>query len=199
MFSVQIDHQSCGTSYPDSSWYNIVNFERPSENQPNLIKIDDQRGLLSKIGYAALAIFRLLVVAFEKNIQRLSSWISGENFPEAQMGDDGKYHYPDAELPWKSTDTESNGLFLNGHGLRGNPKDWQLYSEKIEEKIPGGHHVSPKVVNGGNCELEVSADPYLEICEKYLSQFPGRPITLTGTSNGSRIMQYIETHLDPKV
>lgn len=198
MFAIQVNQQYVRTTYPDTSLIKKVNFERPRESQPNLLKVDDQRGLLSRVGYAALAIFNLLAVAFQKTIQRFLSWASGEQFPTAQLNnEEGKHHYPDVELPWSSTDTESAGLFLYPHGLRGNAQDWKRYKEVMNAKFPGSHHVSPQVVEKGNCALKIAAEPSLEIVEKYRKQFPDSPIFTIGTSNGSRINQYIETHMDP--
>lgn len=178
-----------------------VHFNRPKEDQPNLLQIDDQRGLLSRIGYAALTLFHLIAETFHRSIQRFLSWAWGEHFPTAQFDEETKqHHYPETELPWSPTDTESAGLFLYDHGLRGSPLDWQQYKEELTTlttKFPGSHHITPRIAEAGNCALKIAAEPCLEIVERYRKQFPDSPIFTLGTSNGSRINQYIETHLDP--
>jgi hypothetical protein len=58
-------------------------------------------------------------------------------------------------------------------------------------------YLAASTFKAGNCSLEEAGAPLAEIVENYLQKFPGKSITLIGTSRGAQITSYIETKLDP--
>ncbi|MBA3602762.1 MAG: hypothetical protein H0W50_03800 [Parachlamydiaceae bacterium] len=161
-----------------------------------LIDTKDNRSILTKIKDIVLTIFNEICILFNKFISRLYAKITKQRYLTPVLNTvDGKYHYPDADLPW-SKDEESKGLFLCLHGLHGHPSDFQKYATKHRQENQGAHVCVPFIAKSGNCALKISGDPVLELVEKYLEKFPGNPVTIIGTSNGGRIAQYVESRLD---
>jgi len=108
--------------------------------------------------------------------------------------DTGRYDL-DA-LPWNTSDN-SEGLCLFLHGLNASPQQWKTYTTQFVKIFPNTHHLAPYIFQLGNCSLESAGDPLVAIIEHYLKKFPGKCITLIGTSNGTRIASYIETAINP--
>ncbi len=87
---------------------------------------------------------------------------------------------------------ESEGLYLFIHGLWGHPTDWNLYRDRTASQYT---FAAPHVYNKGNAPLERAAEPILRMVKEYLQEHPGKPVSIIGTSNGSRIATYIENNL----
>jgi len=104
--------------------------------------------------------------------------------------------HPDKEKIW-SWNQDNEGLFVIVHGLHGSPAfSSAIYKERIEKKHPGKYEVKvPYITKQGDCSLEDAAEPVLEMVKDYIEKNPGKPVNLIGTSNGGRIIGYIETHL----
>lgn len=106
---------------------------------------------------------------------------------------ENRWIYQKSDLPW-THHTESDGLFLFVHGLWGSPLCWGGYlADLIKTKA---HIVAPRVAERGNCALERSAEPFIHLVKDYMLKFPGKKVTLIGTSNGGRILSEIETKLN---
>jgi hypothetical protein len=105
------------------------------------------------------------------------------------------WRYDEMRLPWTDT-TESDGLYLFIHGLRGHPLNWGGYLRELQEKSPRAHFFVPHIIERGNCPLEWAAEPLLHAVRHYLRKFPKKPVTLIGASNGGRILSYLECHLN---
>lgn len=178
----------------------IINSPRELHLEKNLatgfITINDQRSLMQKVVDVVKAIFNQLQVMFVKLNRRLSA--CRQRFVEPKLNESGKYVYAQEDLPWNKS-TNSKGLYLLIHGLRGSPSDWKSYIQEIWKKNPKAHVLAPKVPLAGNCALNTAADPLIEIVNSYLKKFPGQPVTLIGTSNGGRIATHLETLLEPKL
>jgi hypothetical protein len=171
------------------------------ETEEGLIQVNDFRSPIQKTIDITKAILRHTETIATKIKRRFFSWIQicidGTQLPTPFFNKKSNaYTYPVEQLPWHYDD-ESSGLFLDIHGLRASPTDWQLYEQEFKKQYPCSHHFLPKVVLGGNCSLEIAAKPLLEVVENYLKKFPGKSVTLIGTSNGGRIAAYIESKLDP--
>jgi hypothetical protein len=111
------------------------------------------------------------------------------------------YTHPDCCSPHKE-DTwdwkeENEGLFVVIEGLKGDPAISSLvYKEKIEKAHPGKYEVKvPYIVKQGDCSLKQAAEPILKMVKDYIQKNPGKPVNLIGTSNGGRIIGYVESHL----
>jgi pimeloyl-ACP methyl ester carboxylesterase len=99
-------------------------------------------------------------------------------------------------MPWKHSE-ESAGLCLFLHGLNASPRQWESYTRRFSRQFPETHYLAPYIVLAGNCPLEEAAGPVVQIVENYLQKFPGKPVTLVGTSNGARIALHVEAALNP--
>ena len=165
-------------------------------NELGLVEIKDNRPTDLKIRDAAQAIRNHGKVIYDRCIWRFED--RNTEFPKViHLGND-TYTYPVESLPWCSSE-ESNGLYFFIHGLEGSPADWNAYKDSVKEE-PNAHIFAPQVVLKGNCGLEIAGKPLLEALENYLRKFPGKPVTLIGTSNGGRLAAtYIEANLDPSV
>jgi hypothetical protein len=110
------------------------------------------------------------------------------------------YSYDFSKLPWSEKQTfESEGLCLFVHGLRNHPRTWNTYLAHMAKNHPKIQCVAPLVSLRGNCSLEEASKPILSIVEDYLKKNPGKTVNFFGTSNGVRIIEYCETHLDPSL
>lgn len=151
------------------------------------VEIKDHRLFTTKVQNVAQAILNHAKMGLLK-IRRRSAAVKNNKSPSDLL----------QSVPWVSSN-DSKGLYLFIHGLRGHPTDWNSYQEEIKRKDPHAHLFAPQVPLEGNCALEIAAKPLLEVVNNYLKKFPGRPITLMGTSNGGRIAAYIESNLDPEL
>ncbi len=151
------------------------------------VDIEDHRSLIAKVHNVAQAVLNHIKTCLLK-IRRRSAVCKNDKSPSNLL----------ESLPW-SASNDSKGLYLFIHGLRGHPTDWNSYQEEIKRKNPHAHLFAPQVPLEGNCALETAAYPLLEVVNNYLKKFPGRPVTLMGTSNGGRIAAYIESKLDPEI
>lgn len=103
-------------------------------------------------------------------------------------------------LPWNSQNsTNSDSLCLMIPGLHVKPRQWTQYTTLLPKQFPKMHYLVGKVFKAGNCSLEEAGNPFVKVVENYAKKFPGKPIYLVGTSNGARIVSYIETKLNPKL
>lgn len=149
-------------------------------------KVVDQRETKMKISDAAQAVFKGTKRLFGK-MQRVAL---AKRFPTPIVLD-GKVQYASEALPWKNKDSDSLYLFV--HGLWGTPSDWASYIDKVEGTK--ATIFAPNVYEKGNVPLAEAAEPILAAVRDYLKEHPGKPIHIFGTSNGSRIIAYIENHL----
>ncbi len=162
------------------------------------VDVKDDRDTIAKIKDVVFFILNLIFIRLSKIPERVYAKITNQNFPTPLLNtDDGKYHYPDADLPWAKAES-SKGLFLCIPGLNGHPADYKKYINKFVQDFKGCHVCVLSIAKFGNCALEISASPVLELVEKYLQKFPGNPVTIIGTSNGGRIAQYVESRLNPE-
>lgn len=160
-----------------------------------LVETVDCRSVSQKIADVVIAIFRGIRAILLAVCRRLSAcrtpFVTAHKSKET-------YTYKKEELPWNSS-SESQGLYLFIHGLRGFPADLGQYIEEVRRKNPHAHLFAPRVAKGGNCKLTKAATPFVEVVEDYLSKFPGKPVTILGVSNGARIATYIEGHMRPEM
>lgn len=172
-------------------------FVEKSSKPPFLMHVVDKRKTLQKIHAVARAVLKFIAVIFTNLKAKLSTKTSKFFIKPVKVGMAGRYGYPEDQLPWNRPESkESEGLYLFIHGLRGAPTAWNSYLKKVNERSPGIHCLAPHVPLGGNCPLEDSAEPLLEIVKDYLKKNPGKPVVLVGTSNGGRIALYIENKLE---
>ncbi len=176
-------HATCGGQLHENS-------------DPRVSETKDCRTLLKKIWDVVSTVFNILKALIIRCIRTIVA--RNVQFATAISSKEGAYAYPQKVLPGNQS-TESKGLYLFIHGLRGSPTDWNNYQKPLEQKDPGAHRFAPKVALKGNCDLETAARPLLAVVQDYLKKFPSRPVTLIGTSNGGRIAAYLETHLAPEV
>ncbi len=88
---------------------------------------------------------------------------------------------------------KSQGLVVLVHGLRNTPAAWHSQLSLLDR-----HPIdvfAPFVHERGMCSLEEAAAPLLPILENYTKNNLGKPLCLLGTSNGGRIVAWLETEL----
>lgn len=100
--------------------------------------------------------------------------------------------------------TDKNSLIVFFHGLNGRPSVWNAHVaefEKMSKHNPAfsAEMFTPQVPNKGHCTLD---DPKVielfdEIVE-WCKNNPGKPVTLFGQSNGSRLALALEVYLRDK-
>ncbi len=159
-----------------------------------LVEVEDRRSGFNKI----YDVLRALGNHFKTIVDRCGRRISTREIPAPSSVNGKTFTYAPAVCPW-NTAKKSDGLYLLVHGLRGSATDWDRYVEEIQACDPGAHVFAPAVALRGNCALKTAADPLLEVVKSYLKKYPGKPVTLIGTSNGARIIKYIETYLRPSL
>ncbi len=162
--------------------------------QSKYIKITDIRSPLQKIsaiGKACLNQIRVIAL-LAKHFVEFFSRREGLFIKPKKTVD--TWEYDNKDFPW-TDNSDSEGLYLFVHGLRSTPLVWGGYLKELEKDKPNSHFIAPIIAKRGNCSLEVAAEPLLHIVQDYLKKFPGKPITMIGTSNGSRIISYIENNL----
>ncbi len=110
------------------------------------------------------------------------------------LGSQHPYHVNPLNGPpeWKEG---SQGLYVMVHGLKGQPSAWNAYADALDELHDAADQAIMIVPKGGNCRVADAAEPILKVVEDYIEKNPGKPISLLGTSNGARIVAYIETKL----
>lgn len=160
-----------------------------------LIEITDIRPLLRRITGIAHACLRQILDGFNYSKNYILLFGSRKKLFVQPIKKGNHWSYPTATLPW-ANDSKSDGLFLFVHGLKGFPIQWGGYLQQFRKESPTSHFIAPRVAEQGNCPLEIAAEPLLDLVKDYLEKFPGKPVTLLGASNGSRIISYIETHLN---
>jgi hypothetical protein len=162
-----------------------------------LLEIEHDRTLSDQVKDVAQATLNGIKSIAKKNYNRLAS--HNTLFPRAVLNAQNIYEYPKEVLPWNEA-KESNGIYFFIHGLFGFPSDWNTYVDTIQTKQNDIHVFVPHIPLKGNCSLETAGKPLLEALENYLKKFPGKPVTLIGTSNGGRLAAfYLESRLDPKI
>lgn len=165
-------------------------------NELGLVQIKDCRPTDIKVRDAAQSILNHGRVISDRCMWRFEA--RNAAFPRVAHLDNDTYAYPAESLPWNSSE-ESNGLYFFIHGLEGSPADWNAYKDDLLEDSMS-HVFAPEVMKRGNCGLEAAGKPLLEALESYLTKFPGKPVTLIGTSNGGRLAAtYLEANLPPEV
>lgn len=125
---------------------------------------------------------------------------SSSNKVRTLLTDPNKYSIdPEVALASLKSAEKSNALFLFVNGFLGVSCFWQPYIDALEESSSGAHIFSPLVPHRGNCSLEIAAEPLYKIVRLYAEKFPQAPMYLIGTSNGARILFYIEKELDKEL
>lgn len=89
---------------------------------------------------------------------------------------------------------DSRGLMVFVHGLRNDPAAWFSQLSHMEDSTSIDIY-APVVPKRGLCSLEEAATPLLPKIQSYIEANPGKPICLLGTSNGGRIVTWLETEL----
>lgn len=174
--------------------------------QYNFHPVKDIRELDRKIQSFVRSIFnhiKYLVRLIYNKITFKSSYDCHHNpKPHPVEGSTDKFSYDLSQMSWKTRASEgkapSEGLYLFIHGLKGHPTVWKDYTKRLTKEKPQCDVIAPYVHLRGNCPLENAAEPVLQIVREYIKDNPGKPLYITGTSNGGRIAAYIETHLDPE-
>lgn len=181
--------------------YSYINYSVESatvkldDEQPVFV-VEDSRPITDRIFSITLAVLKQAYWVYDYALR-----IKTHFKPKAEVYLEPTYQenswvYEESNLPWvKHQTSESEGLVLCVHGLRAHPSTWEGYISELSENYPGAHIIAPYVAEKGNCPLEVCAQPLLELVRNYAAKYPGAPITLIGTSNGARILSYIENHL----
>ena len=176
-----------------------IRLERGTESwnlkQATLMKVIDERSLLERTYAVVQAGMKLVAMTFQRALVIVKGWFflsANEKFFIKPVLSGSKYVYPEDRLAWK---TDSQGLYLFIHGLRGTPSAWNEYLNKVSQDQPEMDCLAPHVPLGGNCPLEDAAEPLLAVVSNYAQKHPGKPIVLVGTSNGGRIAMYIENNL----
>jgi len=96
---------------------------------------------------------------------------------------------------WKSN---SDGLYIVIHGLRGNPCTLGIpisNALKNNDKMVNYDIVIPKVPYAGNCSLDDATTDIYNLVVNYIHICPNKPIHMICASNGCRIGSFIETKL----
>jgi hypothetical protein len=126
-----------------------------------------------------------------------STWVRRTLCPDKPLNEPtispktGKYTLE--TLSWNANERrDSAGLCLLLHGMNASRKQWEKYTRQFPKDFPHMDYLAGPVFKAGNCSLEEAAEPFIEVVEDYLRKFPGKPLILIGTSNGSRIASYIE-------
>ena len=171
----------------------FIRFLDPPASNESLLYIMESRPWLQRVGAIARACIRLGVDIANRSHHYFNFRQEQSLFLLPVKGEEG-WLYPEDSLPWSQA-SQSSGLFLFIHGLRGSPLSWGGYLRELKAKSPQAHLLAPHVAEGGNCSLETAAEPFVAVIKNYLERFPGRPITLLGTSNGGRILSYLECRL----
>lgn len=157
----------------------------------------DTRSLCQRVWHAVQAFFRLMVhiiykigrIPFDRHHAANPAFI----IPSYNKELSATYNLEN--LPWNKQEGPSDGLFFFIHGYDGKPQRWYDYLLDAQSKAPGAHHLVPHVPHKGNCPLEEAGKPLLEVVQNYVHKHPGKPLYLFGFSNGTRLVTYIEAHL----
>lgn len=91
-------------------------------------------------------------------------------------------------LKWKEN---SRGLFVFVHGLRSDPAAWHVQLALLESK-EDYDIFAPVIQDRGLCSLDEAAGPLLQPILDYTQKHLSKPICLLGTSNGGRIVSWLE-------
>lgn len=168
-----------------------------SVNLPPLKPTDyfnDTRSILRRTAdFAKAHCIRPIAEIYEKIMGRIDFRNKPETlFPTpTRTHKEEDWHYNADNLP-----TGQTNLTLFVHGLRNVPTVWRKYIKKIQSTEPNNYCLAPHVALQGNCGLEEAAKPILQLVRDFLAKNPNATtINLIGTSNGSRIISYIETQL----
>lgn len=157
----------------------------------------ETRPLCQRVWHAVQAFFRFIVYMMYRVCRIVFDCYQPENpaFIKPTYSKDGLATYNLENLPWNKQEGASDGLFFFVHGYGGRPQRWSDYLLDAQRKAPGAHHLVPHVPHRGNCPLETSGKPLLEVVQNYVNKHPGKPLYLFGFSNGTRLVTYIEAHL----
>lgn len=95
---------------------------------------------------------------------------------------------------WKDN---TKGLYVVVHGLLGTPKLSALSIAKYLDTHYKDEYdiIVPIVTHKGNCTLESASNPILNMIIDFIDKNPSKPIHLIGSSNGGRIVAYLEVLL----
>lgn len=95
---------------------------------------------------------------------------------------------------WKA---ETKGLYVIVHGLLGTPKLSALsIANYLNDNYKNEYDIIvPIVPYKGNCTLENASNPILKIILDFIEKNPSKPVHLIGSSNGGRIVSYLEIKL----
>ncbi len=104
-------------------------------------------------------------------------------------------HYVDPLQTTPGWKEQSDGLYVMVHGLNGHPSAFDDYGKTLENRHPEADLAIVVVPKGGNCTVIEASEPILQLVESYIKKNPEKPVSLIGTSNGGRIVAYIETKL----
>lgn len=163
----------------------------------SLLQLDDYRPAFIKIKHVIQAFLKQIAEVFQLLRHAIYFYRDRKKIFLNPLKQANGWTYPVEALPW-SQSTESEGLYLCIHGLRGTPYCWGSYLKKLKKKHPHAHVVAPYIAEQGNCTLETAGDPLVELVRHYIAKFPGKPIHLFGTSNGGRLASYLEINLSPQ-
>lgn len=89
---------------------------------------------------------------------------------------------------------KSEGLFLFLHGFKGHPSIWNR-QKKLLELHPEFDTFAPVIPSLGNCSLDDAGEPLLEVLLNYSDKHPGKPVCISGVSNGSRLATWLEVRM----
>ncbi|MBA3722271.1 MAG: hypothetical protein H0W88_07710 [Parachlamydiaceae bacterium] len=105
-----------------------------------------------------------------------------------------KYHSCENRVVWKK---DSESLFVLIHGFRGSPSIFDKHIMLLN-KHPKIDIFVPFVPKKGNCSLVEASSPIMSHLLSYIEAHPTKPICLLANSNGSRIVNWLETQLRAK-
>lgn len=102
--------------------------------------------------------------------------------------------YDKNTFQWKDV---TKGLYVVVHGLLGTPKLSALSIAKYLDTSYKDEYdiIVPVVPHKGNCTLELASNPILNMIIDFIDKNPSKPIHLIGSSNGGRIVAYLEVVL----
>lgn len=194
MKSITISNEQLHFYYPAA-----IDLHSQSAKVPSVITVVDNRNILQRIKSVLISFFKLIIFLIRKKVKNIFvRRIRNDTCQTYIKPLKSSEKYAIDQLPWNKQETvktNNDALFVCVHGLRISPYMWKRYLSKIADSHPNAYCIAPHVPFKGECSLEVSANPILEVVQNYADSHPGKPIILIGASNGSRIAMYIENNL----
>lgn len=162
-----------------------------------LVSVTDQRTPWQQITDVALACLKQVSFFLSTAAYYVRFFFQRKTLFLPVRQQEQQWTYSQENFPWKES-SQSDGLCVFVSGLFGHPSIWGGYIKELKKKHPQLHIIAPRIPKLGNCSLETAANPLLPLLRDYMEKFPGRPLSLIGTSNGSRIISYVENQLTPE-